>query len=94
MEFARRLERAGLLFVASIAPGVAERHIAQLEAQERAAELARAGEEAASVSDGQEEEAQDRDNGAETGNGESSAAATEAVPETAGGEAVGVAGAA
>lgn len=35
--FARRLERAGLLFLASIAPGVAERHIAQLEAEERAA---------------------------------------------------------
>jgi hypothetical protein len=32
----RRLERAGLLFLASIAPGVAERHIAALEAQERA----------------------------------------------------------
>lgn len=32
----RRLERAGLLFLASIAPGVAERHIANLEAQERA----------------------------------------------------------
>lgn len=32
----RRLERAGLLFLASIAPGVAERHIQQLEAQERA----------------------------------------------------------
>lgn len=32
----RRLERAGLLFLASIAPGVAERHIAHLEAQERA----------------------------------------------------------
>ncbi|KAK3685662.1 ubiquitin family protein [Podospora appendiculata] len=34
----RRAERAGLLFLASIAPGVAERHIAHLEAQERAAE--------------------------------------------------------
>lgn len=37
----RRLERAGLLFLASIAPGVAERHIAHLEAQERAAERQR-----------------------------------------------------
>jgi len=32
----RRVERASLLFLASIAPGVAERHIAHLEAQERA----------------------------------------------------------
>ncbi|KAI9155243.1 hypothetical protein HJFPF1_07824 [Paramyrothecium foliicola] len=32
----RRLERAGLLFLASIAPGVAERHIANLEAEARA----------------------------------------------------------
>ncbi|KAF5018731.1 hypothetical protein F66182_9290 [Fusarium sp. NRRL 66182] len=31
----RRLERAGLLFLASIAPGVAERHIANLEATAR-----------------------------------------------------------
>lgn len=34
----RRLERAGLLFLASIAPGVAERHIANLEAEARAEE--------------------------------------------------------
>lgn len=32
----RRLERAGLLFLASIAPGVAEAHIARLEAEARA----------------------------------------------------------
>ncbi|KAF4121811.1 Conserved fungal protein [Geosmithia morbida] len=32
----RRAERAGLLFLASIAPGVAERHIADLEAEARA----------------------------------------------------------
>lgn len=32
----RRLERAGLLFLASIAPGVAERHIARIEAAARA----------------------------------------------------------
>ena len=37
MEQVRRLERAGLLFLASIAPGVAERHIAHLEAEARAA---------------------------------------------------------
>ncbi|KAK8041256.1 Ubiquitin family protein [Apiospora phragmitis] len=32
----RRLERAGILFLASIAPGVAERHIANVEAEARA----------------------------------------------------------
>ena len=32
----RRVERAGLLFLASIAPGVAERHIARLETEARA----------------------------------------------------------
>lgn len=36
MNQARRLERAGILFLASIAPGVAERHIANLEAEARA----------------------------------------------------------
>ncbi|KAJ6444162.1 Ubiquitin family protein [Purpureocillium lavendulum] len=55
----RRLERAGLLFLASIAPGVAERHIANLEAEARA-EQTRQGEAeaaaaaaAANTSDGQ-----------------------------------------
>ncbi|KAI0205261.1 hypothetical protein F4808DRAFT_278706 [Astrocystis sublimbata] len=33
---ARRLERAGILFIASLAPGLAERHIAQVEADARA----------------------------------------------------------
>lgn len=46
----RRAERAGLLFLASIAPGVAERHIANLEAeaerQRREAEAEAAAEEA------------------------------------------------
>jgi hypothetical protein len=37
----RRAERAMLLFLASLAPGVAERHIAHLEAQERAAQAER-----------------------------------------------------
>ncbi|KAI8625192.1 hypothetical protein F5Y19DRAFT_489865 [Xylariaceae sp. FL1651] len=32
---ARRLERAGILFIASLAPGLAERHIAQIEAEAR-----------------------------------------------------------
>ncbi|PFH56197.1 hypothetical protein XA68_16909 [Ophiocordyceps unilateralis] len=37
----RRLERAGLLFLASLAPGVAERHIANLEAEAQAEEARR-----------------------------------------------------
>ncbi|KJZ79352.1 hypothetical protein HIM_01503 [Hirsutella minnesotensis 3608] len=37
----RRVERAGLLFLASLAPGVAERHIANLEAEARAEESRR-----------------------------------------------------
>ncbi|KAH8908812.1 hypothetical protein BR93DRAFT_506839 [Coniochaeta sp. PMI_546] len=46
MDQIRRIERAGLLFLASIAPGVAERHIAHLEAQERTAAQERARREA------------------------------------------------
>ncbi|KAK0651744.1 hypothetical protein B0T16DRAFT_454172 [Cercophora newfieldiana] len=45
----RRVERASLLFLASIAPGVAERHIAHLEAQERAERQRREAEEAAAI---------------------------------------------
>ncbi|KAH0522042.1 hypothetical protein TsFJ059_005959 [Trichoderma semiorbis] len=45
----RRLERAGLLFLASIAPGVAERHIANLEAEARAQEARRREAEAAAA---------------------------------------------
>ncbi|KAH8887491.1 hypothetical protein GQ53DRAFT_298021 [Thozetella sp. PMI_491] len=45
----RRAERAGLLFLASIAPGVAERHIAHLEAQERAERQRREEAEAAAA---------------------------------------------
>ncbi|KAF5582312.1 hypothetical protein FPCIR_9628 [Fusarium pseudocircinatum] len=41
----RRVERAGLLFLASIAPGVAERHIANLEAAARAESERREAEE-------------------------------------------------
>lgn len=55
----RRLERAGILFLASIAPGVAERHIANLEAEaraedgrRRAAEEATANTTAATAGDG------------------------------------------
>ncbi|KAG8415254.1 hypothetical protein J3458_009116 [Metarhizium acridum] len=45
----RRIERAGLLFLASIAPGVAERHIANLEAEARADEARRREEEEAAA---------------------------------------------
>ena len=45
----RRLERAGILFLASIAPGVAERHIAHLEAEARAERQRRQAEEAAAA---------------------------------------------
>lgn len=47
LDHVRRAERAGLLFLASIAPGVAERHIANLEAEvERQRREAEAAEEA------------------------------------------------
>jgi hypothetical protein len=45
----RRLERAGILFIASIAPGVAERHIAQIEAIARAERRRQEAEEAAAA---------------------------------------------
>ncbi|KAL1841935.1 hypothetical protein VTJ49DRAFT_6326 [Mycothermus thermophilus] len=49
----RRIERAGILFLASFAPGVAERHIQQIEererAERRAAEQARAAAAAAAA---------------------------------------------
>lgn len=45
----RRVERAGLLFLASIAPGVAERHIANLEAAARAERERREAEAAAAA---------------------------------------------
>ncbi|GKT48898.1 uncharacterized protein ColSpa_09079 [Colletotrichum spaethianum] len=49
MDQVRRLERAGLLFLASIAPGVAERHIAHLEAEARAERQRREEAEAATA---------------------------------------------
>ncbi|OTA67724.1 hypothetical protein K449DRAFT_461711 [Hypoxylon sp. EC38] len=49
MDQARRLERAGILFLASIAPGVAERHIAQVEAEARAERRRREAEAAAAT---------------------------------------------
>lgn len=45
----RRLERAGILFLASIAPGVAERHIAHVEAEARAERQRRQAEEVAAA---------------------------------------------
>ncbi|KAK4044855.1 hypothetical protein C8A01DRAFT_42464 [Parachaetomium inaequale] len=45
----RRIERAGILFLASFAPGVAERHIQQLEEQERAERRAAEGARAAAA---------------------------------------------
>lgn len=53
----RRLERAGLLFLASFAPGVAERHIANLEAEARAEETRRREAAAAAAAAAEEEEA-------------------------------------
>jgi hypothetical protein len=57
----RRIERAGILFLASFAPGVAERHIQQLEEQERAerraAEEARAAADAAAAAAQEQAEA-------------------------------------
>ncbi|KAI1391365.1 uncharacterized protein F4822DRAFT_396516 [Hypoxylon trugodes] len=56
MDQARRLERAGILFLASIAPGVAERHIAQMEAEVRAERRRREAEVAAAATAAQEAE--------------------------------------
>ncbi|PNH48233.1 hypothetical protein VD0004_g138 [Verticillium dahliae] len=72
MEQARRLERAGLLFLASIAPGVAERHIAHLEEQERAERRRREEAEAAATA------------AAAAANGEPEAAAENAEANTGG----------
>ncbi|KAF3064239.1 hypothetical protein GL218_01890 [Daldinia childiae] len=49
MDQVRRLERAGILFLASIAPGVAERHIAQVESEARAGRRRREEAEAAAA---------------------------------------------
>lgn len=60
MDQARRLERAGILFLASIAPGVAERHIAQMEAE--AAAERRRREEAAAAAAAEAEQPEQPDN--------------------------------
>jgi hypothetical protein len=58
----RRIERAGILFLASFAPGVAERHIQQIEererAERRAAEQARAAAAAAAAANATDGEQQ------------------------------------
>ncbi|KPM43556.1 hypothetical protein AK830_g2993 [Neonectria ditissima] len=61
----RRLERAGLLFLASIAPGVAERHIANLEAAAARADRERREAEAAAAQNNE-----DGENGENNGDGE------------------------
>lgn len=58
----RRLERAGLLFLASIAPGVAERHIANLEAAARAERERREAEAAAAAAAAEAAAAQENEN--------------------------------
>lgn len=83
----RRLERAGLLFLASIAPGVAERHIAALEAQERAERERREAEERA---ERERREAEEREAAEATASGADGAAAPSEThnagsPETVGG---------
>lgn len=69
----RRLERAGLLFLASIAPGVAERHIAALEAQEQAERDRREAEERA---ERERREAEERAAAEATASGTDGAAAS------------------
>lgn len=83
----RRLERAGLLFLASIAPGVAERHIAALEAQERAERERREAEERA---ERERRESEERAAAEATASGTDGAAASSETqnadsPEAAGG---------
>ncbi|KAI1205918.1 uncharacterized protein F4807DRAFT_246726 [Annulohypoxylon truncatum] len=63
MDQVRRLERAGILFLASIAPGVAERHIAQMEAEARAERRRREAEAEAAATE--ERERQERSANAE-----------------------------
>ncbi|KAJ3488353.1 hypothetical protein NLG97_g6208 [Lecanicillium saksenae] len=59
----RRVERAGLLFLASIAPGVAERHIANLEEEARQEERRRREAEEAAAAAAREAERQANENG-------------------------------
>lgn len=71
----RRLERAGLLFLASIAPGVAERHIANLEATARIDRERREAEAAAAQTNAENsgennQEGENNHNEAEQNNGQ------------------------
>lgn len=66
----RRLERAGLLFLASIAPGVAERHIAHLEAEARAGRERREAAEREERESQEEQEEAAREVASPEGNGE------------------------
>lgn len=63
----RRLERAGLLFLASIAPGVAERHIANLEAAARAERERREAAAAAAAAAAQNENEANQDGAGDEG---------------------------
>jgi hypothetical protein len=80
----RRIERAGILFLASFAPGVAERHIQQLEererAERRAAEEARAAAAAAAAEQAERAAAENQD-GREEQQGEAAEPQQPQVPE-------------
>ncbi|KAI5867183.1 hypothetical protein GGS23DRAFT_165061 [Durotheca rogersii] len=85
MNQARRLERAGILFLASIAPGVAERHIAQMEAEVRAERRRREAEaEAAAIIAAEATAAQQEaaERSAEDGGGGGGSTATPATRES------------
>ncbi|KAI0845546.1 hypothetical protein F5Y00DRAFT_246132 [Daldinia vernicosa] len=83
MDQVRRLERAGILFLASIAPGVAERHIAQVESEARAERRRREETEAAAAAAAQQSE---RAGDAEQGGDSDTATATATASEESGGQ--------
>ncbi|KAH7033375.1 uncharacterized protein B0I36DRAFT_321312 [Microdochium trichocladiopsis] len=87
LDIVRRLERAGLIFLASIAPGIAERHIEHLEAEARA-ERQRVEAEAAAAAEAAQTAAQappDAQESTEQVSGDSEAPDTDAQPEDAAG---------
>ncbi|KAI2471914.1 hypothetical protein F4781DRAFT_63379 [Annulohypoxylon bovei var. microspora] len=91
MNQVRRLERAGILFLASIAPGVAERHIAQMEAEARAERRRREAEaEAAAAAAAEQSErpegSADAEQNAEDGDSAARARESEGREQTAEGE--------
>ncbi|RYP11764.1 hypothetical protein DL765_007606 [Monosporascus sp. GIB2] len=77
----RRLERAGVLFLASIAPGVAERHIAHLEAEARAERQRREAEEAAAREAAAAAQAGNRDTPAGAGQAQESSGSSTAIDQ-------------